>query len=167
MTECELVLLTLTAEELDDANRWVGYMDAHWKALTRDERRQGGLPTDGPWHLIGAMRLAVMREMAQRAGADGWYAGQSTTDHPAGRLLELYARRLALNAESGVMPRVSAAGVLEQACAVCGIRKPLSTACFPRPDGAWGSTCHECRRPAAPVYAEVRAEPDQEEWSAL
>lgn len=161
-TEAELVLMTLTAEELDDASRWIGYLDAHWKAVTADERRQGGLPTDGPAHLMTAMRLAVMREMTQRAGAAGWYAGQPTAEHPAGRVLDLYARRLTLNVEPGVLPRLSAAGVLEQPCVVCGVRKPLTTAQFPRPDGMWSTTCRACSRPTRPAVAQ----PD-EEFAAL
>lgn len=162
-TEAELVLMSLTAEELDDASRWIGYVDAHWKALTTDERRQGGLPTDGPWHLMTAMRLAIIREQVARGGAEPWYAGLPTADHPAGRILELYGRRLELNAIPGLAPRLSAMGVLEQACAVCGERKPLTSASFPRADGVWGSTCHACRRP--PVHA--RSQPEPDEWSSL
>lgn len=163
-TEAELVLMTLTAEELDDASRWIGYVDAHWKALTGDERRTGGLRTDGPWHLMAAMRLAILREQAARGGAEPWYAGEPTAEHPAGRVLELYAGRLQLNVAQRFAPRLTAAGVLEQQCAVCGQRKPLTAGFWPRSDGVWGSTCHDCRRPAVAIY--TTTEPD-EEWSSL
>lgn len=178
-TEAELVLMGLTVEELDDASRWVGYIDAHWKAITADERRQGGLPTDGPWHLMTAMRLAIIREQVARGGADEWFAGMPTEGHPAGRILEHYGRRLQLNAIPGLAPRLSRAGVLEQQCVICGVRKPLAAVSFPRPDGVWGNTCHDCLRPRpeliaaalepAPAPAEPAAaiEDEIEEWSAL
>jgi hypothetical protein len=146
-TEAELVLMSLTAEELDEASRWVGYVEAHWTAITREERGRSGFATDGPWHLMTAVRLAIIREQAERGGAEPWYAGMPTTGHAAGRVLDLYSRRLQLNAAEQLAPRLSRAGVIEQQCAICGHRKPLTAGFWPRPDGMWSDICLTCGRP--------------------
>jgi len=143
-TETELVLMTLTAEELDDANRWVSLMNDSWRTASARVQSQTGFATDGPWHLLTAMRLAILRERVTRHGAEPWYIGMPTADHVAGRLLELYQQRLVLNADHRFSPRLSAAGVIDQGCVVCGERKPLTIGFWARPDGLWADTCLAC-----------------------
>lgn len=141
MTETELVLGSLTAEELDDANRFVSTLADSW----RTSSRVGSTPfrTDGPSHAIVALRLAVLREMTARGGAEPWYAGMPTTDHIGGRVLDLYARRYGMREQEAA---ASPAGVLQRVCVICGEAKPQDTAHFPRDDGWWTDICHECRR---------------------
>jgi hypothetical protein len=156
MTEAELVLMTLTAEEIDDASRWIALMGDAWKTQTKlaGGRNRVGLMTDGPWHLMTAMRLALLREQAARGGASEWFAGMPTKDHVAGKVLDLYARRLELNVAQRFAPRLSRAGILEAECIGCGERKPLTTGFWPRPDGVWAQFCHACRGPDPTLLGE-------------
>lgn len=145
MTETELVLGSLTPEELDDARRFVKVLEDGWltqsKGLTPIHRI--GLNTDGPSHLLTAMKLAVLREMAARGGAEPWYAGMPTDGHIAGRLIDLYGRRYGYRE---LEPRPNPSGQLERVCAVCGATKVQSLDNFDRGDGLWSDVCRTCRR---------------------
>jgi len=144
MTETELILGSLTVEELDDANRYVTMLSRSWRSMVKDERRRVGLDTDGPFHAIAALSAAVMREMLARGGAEPWYAGASTEGHPAQLELDLYARRYGYRELEASQAR---SGVVERLCAVCGESKPQDEAHFPRIDGLWGEICGLCSQP--------------------
>jgi hypothetical protein len=145
MTEAELILASLTLEELDDARRFVGMLEQAWIAGTKDEgtRRYMVLRTDGPGHALNAMKLAVLREMTGRGGGEAWFAGASLEGHPAAGLLRLYQRRFAMRE---LEPRPNAAGVLERICIACGAAKPQDEATFERFDGLWSDRCRACSR---------------------
>lgn len=154
MTEIDLVLGSLTPEELDDARKYVRWLTLAWQTQIKDHARRIGLDTDGPWHLLRAMNLAVIREMAQRGGAAPWYMGEPTTDHIAQRELDLYARRYTLRAQEAA---VSAAGRMERTCAVCGIAQPQDAEHFARHEGLWAETCRACHRIDPERYREAIA----------
>lgn len=151
--ESDLVLGSLTPEELDDANRYLGLLIRSWRSQSKDEARRVGLDSDGPFHLLAAMRLALVAEMAQRGGAAPWYAGEPTDGHIAAGVLELYARRYQLRAQEA---RLSAAGIVRQ-CAICGDEKPQDHEHFDRPDGLWADICRACHRTDPERYREAIA----------
>jgi hypothetical protein len=101
VTEAELVLMSLTDEELDDALRWLAVVLDHWResrarieAAYGDRRPANDVlaVSDGPLHLIRAMDLAIIRERAQRGGADPWFAGMPLDGHPRRLAARLPAR---------------------------------------------------------------------------
>lgn len=145
--EMQLILGSLTREELDDANRFVGFLSRAWTTQSKDQARKVGLDTDGPYHLLTALRLAVLGEMTQRGGGEAWYPGMPTAGHVGERLLELYARRYTLRAQEAAMSRT---GVVERACVVCGERKPQDHDHFERHEGLWADTCRDCAHEVDP-----------------
>jgi hypothetical protein len=155
VTETELVLATLTREELIDAMAWADMLNEAWRTMSVDERRAGQFETDGPWHLIRAMQLAALREAGARYGADAWYIGMPTVGHVAGKLLELYQSRLAVNPDRSLAPRPSASGAMVQECVMCGESKPLTLALWERSGGLWRSMCRDCMRVAPGAALDV------------
>lgn len=145
MTEAELILGSLTSEELGDAQKYVEILGRAWRTQSKDESRQVGFNSDGPFHAIAALAAAVLREMVQRGGAEPWYAGMPTTDHIARTEIELYQRRYDLRVRE-LEARMDPAGVVRRTCAICGEAKPQDAEHFTRPDGLWSDVCHECRR---------------------
>jgi len=147
MTETELILASLTLEELDEANRYARMLGQSWIAQTRDRgtggARKAGLSTDGPFHAINALRLAVLREMSSRGGGEPWFAGMPLDDHVAAPMLRLYERRFALRP---VEPRPNEAGVLERICIACAESKVQDEDHFERIDGLWAERCRDCTR---------------------
>jgi len=141
VTETELVLASLTPEELDDARRYVGRMEDAWLTQSRTGR-QPGFDSDGPFHVIVGLKLAVLRELTVRGGAPEWYAGMPTEGHVAGGILALYQRRYGFREqEARLRP-----GGLERVCTICGASHPQTLIWFDRPDGMWSDVCRECRR---------------------
>lgn len=157
MTETELVLMSLTNEELDEAAEWNGRVLAQWRRSRERIEREGqqaaqpdDYRTDAPSHLSRAMDLAIVRERAQRGGAEPWYAGMPTDGHPAARAIRHYQERLTLNPDEGHRPRLSAAGILEKVCIGCGQAKPLTVALWPWLGGMLDDFCRSCRHPISP-----------------
>lgn len=154
LTETELVLATLTNEELADAARFMGHMLDRWResrAATERDRRDALLEvgyhgTEGPIHAIRALDLAIVRETAVRGGAAPWHAHQSTDGHPARVVLDIYRERLELNKDLRQAPRVSAAGALEQTCPTCGETKPLTVAFWEWLGSSMALQCRTCRK---------------------
>lgn len=144
MTETELIMGSLTDEELDDANRYVTMLGRSWRSQTKDESRKVGLDSDGPFHAIAALSAAVLREMAIRGGGEAWYAPAPTDGHPARLELDLYQRRYALREHEAGQSR---AGVMERTCVLCGVAKPQNNAHYTRIDGLWGEICRTCQVP--------------------
>jgi hypothetical protein len=162
VTEAEIVLMSLTNEELDDAVRWLGIVHAQWLERIRliEERDDTGTwglgnSTDGPMHLIRAIDLAIVRERAQRGGAEPWYAGMSLDDHPARTWIRHYQERIALNPDEGRKPRLTVAGLVDKVCTACQVPKPLTVAFW----GFLGSTlddvCRPCRAGSGPTAVRV------------
>ncbi len=147
MNETELVTASLTLEELDEANRYARMLADSWVAQTRDGGTDGarlsGFRTDGPFHAIAALRLALLAEMTARGGAEPWYAGAPLDGHPAAEMLRLYQRRYGFRE---LEPAANAAGVLERTCIACGQAKPQTETNFERVDGLWLDRCRECDR---------------------
>lgn len=152
MTETELILGSLTVEELDDAHRYVAMLGRSWRSQSKDETRRVGLDTDGPIHAIAALAAAVLREMAIRGGAEPWYAGMPTDGHPARLELDLYARRYGLREHEASQSR---AGVMERVCVLCGEAKPQDDRHFTRPEGLWGEICRACQVPDQMLAAQL------------
>ena len=158
-TEAELVLMSMTREELDDAVRWLGWMAKRWEqyaAATAAERNAVGLSTDGPWHLHQAMAMAIVREQIGRGGGELWYAGMPIAGHPEERALRYYQARVAVGPHVG-KPSLSDAGILAKACALCGRTYPLTADWWTREGhaGLWATQCRPC---ADPTWgAELRA----------
>jgi hypothetical protein len=155
-TEAELVLMSLTAEELADAVRWLELIHSQWEthiAATVDgdgpptNAQAFGHGTDGPMHLIRAMDLAIIRERAQRGGAEPWYAGMPIEDHPARAYLSYYQQRIVLNPDEGHKPRLSAAGIVEKVCPGCSEAKPLTVAFWGWLGHGLDDYCRSCRNP--------------------
>lgn len=138
--ESDLVLGSLTVDELDEANRFVTMLAASW--ATQAKTGTAGFRSDGPFHAITALRLSVIAEMAQRGGAEPWYPGAPTDGHVARRVLDLYARRYQLRAQEATP---TTAGLLERTCVICGQRKAQTDEHFDRPDGLWSDICRSCR----------------------
>lgn len=176
-TEAELVLMSLTTEELADASRWLGVELSRWEAhiaatQDADGRATGavfGKGTDGPMHLIRAMDLAIIRERAQRGGAEPWYAGMPIDGHPARAFLAYYQQRIALNPDQGHKPRLSGAGILEKVCPGCHEPKPLTVAFWGWLGHGLDDICRSCRHPisasqeaAAVRRALIDAEDDED-----
>lgn len=146
-TETECVLMSLTAAELDDAVRYLAGLHAQWlhAARDRDALRASGIRTDGPLHLLRAMDLALVREMAARGGAEAWYAGMPTTDHPGAAMIRYYQARLQVNPELRG-PRTSAAGILVARCIGCDVDRPLTLEHWELGERGWLPVCRACRR---------------------
>jgi len=153
LTETELVLATLTNEELADAGRYMGHMLDRWLESRRIAERNGRDElleigyhgTDGPVHAIRALDVALVREMAIRGGAAPWDARQSSEGHPARALITYYRERLELNPDLMEIPRLSAAGVLERVCPGCDEAKPLTVAFWRWLGSSMDLFCRACR----------------------
>lgn len=168
-TEAELVLMSLTNEELDDAVRWLEYNLDRWRAHVRaaedDRSREAfGHGTDGPIHLIRAMDLAIIRERALRGGAVEWFAGMTLDGHPAASYVRHYQERISLNPDEGQKPRLAAAGIVEKVCIGCGEARPLTVAHWGWLGRSLDDYCRPCRAgkgPTAsvPVLLEAEAPP--------
>jgi hypothetical protein len=168
VTETELILGSLTTEELVDAQRYVEMLGRAWRTQSKDESRRVGFNSDGPFHAIAAFAAAVLREMTGRNGAEPWFAGMTTEGHIARTELGVYARRYDLRVRD-LEARMDPSGVLRRVCAICGEAKPQDELSFDRPDGMWSDICRPCRRidaarleealayspPAAPVTPPV------------
>lgn len=153
MTEAELILGSLTLEELDDANRYASAMVASWHVQAKDERRSGGIRTDGPLHALTALRLSILREMTARGGAEPWFVGQTTEGHVAQRVLELYAQRYGYRE---LEPRPGpAGGPIERVCVICGEAKVQDAEHFDRLEGMWSDICRSCNRIDPERYREA------------
>lgn len=155
MTEAEIVLMSMTNEELDEAADWLARILDFWRR-SRDRIEQGDMPadeyrTDAPNHVIHAMDLAIIRERAQRGGAEPWYSGMGLDGHPAARVITYYQDRIALNPDEGHKPRLSAAGILEKICIQCGQAKALSVALWPWVGSFLSDRCRTCTHPLGPV----------------
>jgi hypothetical protein len=159
-TETELVLMSMTNEELDDANRYLAHMLDRWREsrklveADRDDeawRQAGYHGTDGPIHLIRAMDLALTREWAQRGGAEPWYAGMPLEGHPSARYVRHYQERIALNPDEGHRPRLAGAGVLEKVCIGCGEARPLTVAFWRWLGSSLDDFCRSCREGRGPT----------------
>lgn len=168
MTETELVMMSLTDEELHDAALFLGLMHDRWQASRRTaeaERRDalteiGYRGTEGPLHALRALDLAIVRERAQRGGAPGWEAGDPLDGHPAAIKVRLYQERIPLNPDQGIKPRLAASGVLERVCPGCGVAKPLTVAFWEWQAGSLALGCRDCSAPdpVASRQAEIVAE---------
>jgi hypothetical protein len=144
MTETELVMASLTREELEEAVRWLYAVRAHWLALSDAEKEGQGFGTDGAWHLIRAMDLALLREQAARGGADDWFVGMPTDGHPAAGLIRMYQARLQLNPNVRDGGRLTAAGILVARCLRCHKEKPLTVSFWHRAKTTWMVVCRAC-----------------------
>jgi len=150
-TEAELVLMSMTREEIDDAVRWLGWMQDRWSAFAAEsqaDRNRVGLATDGPWHLHQAMAMAIVREQVGRGGGTPWDAGMPMDGHPEERALRYYAARVACGPHVG-RPSLSDAGVLAKECVLCRRTYPLTADWWTRhPSGLWATQCRPCADPA-------------------
>lgn len=142
MTEAALVLGSLTSEELDDANRYCGLMIRAWQTSSKDPRARVGTGSDGPFHALAALRLAILAEMTQRGGAEAWHVGMPTAGHIAASTLELYERRYSMRA---LEPRMVGRDLC-RVCVICGEEKPQTEEHYDRPSGEWSSICRACNR---------------------
>jgi hypothetical protein len=124
-------------------------------ALTDAEKASAGLGTDGGWHLVRAMDLALLRERATRGGADEWFAGAPTDDHPAAGLIRMYQARLALNPDVRDGGRLSRAGILVARCLRCGREKPLTVAYWHRARTTWMPACRACSEMTEDEYRDA------------
>jgi hypothetical protein len=155
VTETELVLMSLTNEELDDAARYLGLMMDRWResrrvaeAEGRDRLTELGFHgTEGPIHVILAADLAIIREQAVRGGAEPWEAGMPLEGHPGRTRLRYYQERITLNPDEGVIPRLSEAGVLERVCPGCGENKPLTVRFWIWRESTLAHCCRACETP--------------------
>lgn len=138
LTETELVLASLTNEELGDAifflhvmkGRWdehVRYMERTGGVMTGYDRADGWSGTEGPLFAIEALDAAIVRELAVRGGAEAWHAHMSSAGHPRRALIEWARERLEVNPDQRSIPRLDDAGVLVRMCPSCGDSKPLGT----------------------------------------
>lgn len=171
MTETELVLMSLTDEELLEAARFMGWCHDRWRESRRAleaQRIDGDYATEGPLHALRALDLAIVREQAVRGGAEPWYAGMSLVGHPGASRIRHYQERIALNPDQGILPRLSEAGILERVCPGCGQAKPLTVAFWGWQDSSLAPLCRACARPdpAAIRAALVDAQDAQEPASA-
>lgn len=166
-TETELVLMSLTDEELLEAARFMAWCHDRWRESRRaleEQRVDGDYATEGPLHGLRALDLAIVREQAVRGGAEPWYAGMSLAGHPGAGRIRLYQERIVLNPDQGVLPRLSDAGILERVCPGCGAAKPLTVAFWGWQDASLALLCRACARtdPAAVRTALVDAQDAQE-----
>lgn len=156
LTETELVLACLTNEELGDAifflhvmkGRWdehVRYMERTGGVMTGYDRADGWAGTDGPLRAIEALDAAIVRELAIRNGAEPWHAHMSAEGHPRRGLIAWARERLELNGDLKSVPRLNAAGVLEQRCPSCGEAKPMTIAFWRWLGSSIDHFCRACR----------------------
>lgn len=105
-TETELVLSSLSKDELVQAYEFVEFLEAtyghEWSRLLLpgkvfDERIQR--------IVLDAIALALLREVWARYGAEPWFVGMPTEDHPQGRILELYQERAAYHEDQRLRRR--------------------------------------------------------------
>lgn len=148
-TEAELVFMSLTLEELDEATRFLHWMRGQWEKvaeLTDRQRMQVGYETDGPWHLLQAMSLAIVREQVGRGGGQEWFAGEPVDKHPEAAAIRYYQDRVALSPGVLDKPRMADTGLLVRQCGLCGRTLPLSATWFQRggSTGAWAMHCRPC-----------------------
>lgn len=151
-TETELVLMSMTLEELDDAQRWLGWMAQQWKRVASEttdaERARAGFITDGPWHFHQAMAFALVREQIGRGGGAQWFAGDPIEGHPEQRALSFYQKRVALSPGVLDKPRLAETGVLTRQCVLCQRHLPLDDFWWKRETGTWSGQCRPCTDPA-------------------
>lgn len=155
MTETEVVLLSLTRDELDDAMRFNQLMLERWQesrrvteAEGRDRMTEIGFHgTEGPLHAILALDLALLRELAVRSGAEPWEAGMPMDGHPGRTRIQFYVERVMLNPDNGVVPRLNAAGILERVCPACGESKPLTVRFWIWRESTLAHFCRACETP--------------------
>lgn len=139
-TETELVLSSLTRDEVDESVRWLHLMLDAWG--TDSQKRT--FSTDGPWWALKALELALLREIGIRHGADAWYVGLPLEGHPAAQLLRTVAARYALNPDRRNSPRTNPAGVVVARCLHCGEEKALTEEYFERGERLWSLACRSC-----------------------
>lgn len=143
-TETELVLSSLTKDELRQAFDFVLFLERtyghEWSRLLEpgrvyDERIQR--------HVLDALAFAVLREVALRYGAEPWFVGMPTEDHPHGPILELYQQRASLNTDTRLQR--PAHSVERRPCHRCRQLLPHTADWFEAgDDGRPGDTCRVC-----------------------
>lgn len=152
--EVDVVLASLTDEELDDAVWFLHVMHGRWKESRRRVEQDGrdalmDAPgyhgTEGPLHALRALDLAIVGERAIRGGAQPWFVGMSPADHPGRSLIEYYQERITLNPDQGIRPRLSEVGVLERVCTNCGEAKPLTVRFWEWLETTFAEHCRTCR----------------------
>lgn len=143
-TETELVLSSLTKDELRQAFDFTLFLERtyghEWSRLLEpgrvyDERIQR--------MVLDALALALLREVATRYGAEPWYVGMPTEDHPQGPVLELYQERASLNTEGRLVR--PAWSVERRPCHRCRQVLPHTADWFEAgDDGRPGEVCRVC-----------------------